>query len=83
MAESVVLPPVPNRGSPHGFIAFHLSQNTPASAHWHRDGRAKPPAWSHEVKIRCPCCGETHEILLRETYIDGALRDATDRLPSC
>jgi hypothetical protein len=40
-------------------------------------------AWSHKVKIRCPYCGETHEILVRETYINGALRDATDRLPSC
>jgi DNA-directed RNA polymerase subunit RPC12/RpoP len=36
-------------------------------------------AWSKGLKVQCPRC-QTHEILVRETYIDGALRDATDRL---
>ena len=33
-------------------------------------------AWSKKVKVQCPCCGNTHEMLVRETYIDGALHDA-------
>jgi hypothetical protein len=37
-------------------------------------------AWSKKVKVQCPLCGETHEMLVRETYINGALSDATDRL---
>jgi hypothetical protein len=29
---------------------------------------------------KCPYCSEVHEISVRETYINGALQDATDRL---
>jgi hypothetical protein len=36
-------------------------------------------AWSKHIKVRCPLCGDEHEILVRETYIESALRDATDR----
>ena len=32
------------------------------------------------LKVNCPHCGEMHEISVRETYINGALQDATDRL---
>jgi len=32
------------------------------------------------LKVNCPRCGEVHEISVRETYINGALSDATDRL---
>ena len=32
------------------------------------------------LKVNCPYCGEAHEISVRETYINGALRDATDWL---
>jgi hypothetical protein len=39
-------------------------------------------AWSTKLSLRCPCCGETHEIPVRETYINGALRDGIDRLLS-
>jgi phage FluMu protein Com len=34
------------------------------------------------LKVKCPHCGELHEISVRETYINGVLDDATDRLPS-
>jgi hypothetical protein len=38
-------------------------------------------AWSKKgFKVRCPCCSGTHEIQVRETYINSVLRDATDRL---
>ena len=40
-------------------------------------------AWSRTLKVQCPLCGEMHEISVRETYINGALHDATDRLGSC
>jgi hypothetical protein len=36
-------------------------------------------AWTKQVKVRCPCCGEPHEMLVREKYINGALRDGIDR----
>jgi hypothetical protein len=32
-------------------------------------------AWSKNLKIKCPLCGEEHEISVRETYIEGALHD--------
>jgi hypothetical protein len=37
-------------------------------------------AWSKKLKVHCSLCGEEHEISVRETYIKGALHDATDRL---
>jgi len=37
-------------------------------------------AWKATLKVNCPHCGEMHEISVRETYINGALQDATDRL---
>jgi phage FluMu protein Com len=32
------------------------------------------------LKVKCPHCGEVHEISVRETYINGALSDASRRL---
>jgi hypothetical protein len=32
-------------------------------------------AWSKNLKIKCPLCGEEHEISVRETYVEGALQD--------
>jgi transcription elongation factor Elf1 len=37
-------------------------------------------AWSKTLTIHCSLCGETHEISVRNTYIEGALDDAADRL---
>jgi hypothetical protein len=31
------------------------------------------------VKVKCPHCGETHEMSVRETYINGALQDVVGR----
>jgi hypothetical protein len=36
-------------------------------------------AWSETLKVRCPLCGEEHDISVRETYINGALNDAVER----
>jgi phage FluMu protein Com len=35
-------------------------------------------AWKATLKIKCPYCGKVHEISVRDTYINGALRGATD-----
>jgi hypothetical protein len=37
-------------------------------------------AWSKKLTVHCPLCGKMHEISVRETYIEGALHDAADRL---
>jgi phage FluMu protein Com len=37
-------------------------------------------SWRSTLKVKCPHCGEVHKISVRETYINGALQDATDRL---
>jgi phage FluMu protein Com len=36
-------------------------------------------AWKATLRINCPHCGEVHEISVRETFINGALQEATDR----
>jgi hypothetical protein len=37
-------------------------------------------AWKTDLRINCSLCGEVHEISIRETFIKGALHEATDRL---
>jgi len=32
-------------------------------------------AWKAMVKVKCPHCGQIHELSVRETYINGALQD--------
>ena len=46
------------------------------------DAQSLRAAWSKKLKVQCPCCRETHEMLVRETYIENTLRDAVDRLRS-
>jgi hypothetical protein len=44
------------------------------------DAQSLRASWKATLKIDCPYCGTVHEISVRETYIDGAIHDATDRL---
>jgi predicted RNA-binding Zn-ribbon protein involved in translation (DUF1610 family) len=44
------------------------------------DVKALSAAWKRTLKIACPHCGEVHIASVREAYIEGALRDAVDRL---
>jgi hypothetical protein len=44
------------------------------------DVRSLQAAWKVTLEVKCPYCGEMHEISVRETYINGALQDAADRL---
>ena len=38
-------------------------------------------SWKATLRMNRPHCGEVHEISVRETFINGALRDAADRSP--
>jgi hypothetical protein len=44
------------------------------------DVRSLHAAWKATLEVKCPHCGGVHQISVRETYINGALRDATERL---
>jgi phage FluMu protein Com len=35
-------------------------------------------AWKATLNVKCPHCGEVHEISVRETYINGALKQFED-----
>jgi hypothetical protein len=39
------------------------------------DAASLGAAWSKKINVDCPCCGKTHEILVRQTYIDSVLND--------
>jgi hypothetical protein len=43
------------------------------------DVQSLQAAWKATLNVKCPHCGEVHQISVRETYINGALRDASDR----
>jgi hypothetical protein len=36
--------------------------------------------WKETLKVKCPHCSEMHAISVRETYINGVISDAADRL---
>lgn len=46
------------------------------------DVQSLQAAWKATLKVKCPHCGEVHDISVRDTYIDGALQDATGRFRS-
>jgi phage FluMu protein Com len=35
-------------------------------------------AWKATLNVKCPHCGEVHEISVREKYINGALKQFED-----
>jgi len=39
-------------------------------------------AWKATLKVKCPHCGEVHDVSVRDTYIDGPLQDANGRFRS-
>jgi transcription elongation factor Elf1 len=38
------------------------------------DVQSLQAAWKATLKIKCPHCGKMHEISVRDTYVNGALR---------
>ena len=43
------------------------------------DAESLRTTWKSTLKLDCPHCGEVHEISVRETYLNSALRDANER----
>jgi hypothetical protein len=35
--------------------------------------------WNRKLEVDCPHCGETHRFGVRETFLEGALTDFTER----
>jgi hypothetical protein len=60
------------------FICPKTDQRAPTGID--TDVQSLVSAWKATLKVTCPHCGEMHEISVRETYINGALSDAADRL---
>jgi hypothetical protein len=60
------------------FICPKTNQQAPTGIE--TDVQSLSSSWKAALKVTCPHCGEVHEISVRETYINGALDDATDRL---
>jgi phage FluMu protein Com len=54
--------------------------NQRASAGIETDVQSLSASWKAVLKVNCPHCGDVHKISVRETYINGALQDATDQL---
>ena len=54
--------------------------NQQASTGIQTDVQSLSASWKVMLKVKCPHCGEVHEISVRETYINGALSDASRRL---
>jgi hypothetical protein len=44
------------------------------------DVQSLSASWKAVLKVNCSYCGGVHEISVRETYINGALEDASDWL---
>jgi hypothetical protein len=60
------------------FTCPKTNQHTPTGIE--TDIESLKASWRATLKVSCPHCGEVHEISVRETYINGALHDAVDRL---
>jgi hypothetical protein len=60
------------------FICPKTNQQAPTGIE--TDVQSLSASWKAALKVTCPHGGEVHEVSVRETYINGALDDATDRL---
>jgi hypothetical protein len=60
------------------FVCPKTNQQIPTGIE--TDPQSLGAAWKAMLKVTCPHCGEMHEISVRETYLNGALSDAADRL---
>ena len=62
------------------FICPRTNQQAPTGIE--TDVQSLSASWRAILRVDCPHCGEVHEISVRETYINGALDAAADRLRS-
>jgi hypothetical protein len=75
----IVLPPVQGRSTQMAPLFFTCpTTHREAPTGIETDVQSLQAAWKATLKIKCPYCGEMHQISVRETYINGALKDATD-----
>jgi phage FluMu protein Com len=56
------------------FICPETNQQAPTGIE--TDVQSLQAVWKETLKVKCPHCGEVHEISARETYLKGALQDA-------
>ena len=64
--------------SPLLFICPKTNQQAPTGIE--TDVQSLSASWRAMLKVNCPHCGKVHQISVRETYIEGALDAAVDRL---
>jgi hypothetical protein len=43
------------------------------------DAKTLKEYWSKKLAVKCPLCGNTHEISVRGAYLDGVLDEAVGR----
>jgi hypothetical protein len=60
------------------FICPKTNQQAPTGIE--TDVQSLSASWKTMLKVNCPHCGKVHQILVCETYIEGALDAAVDRL---
>ena len=60
------------------FICPKTNQQAPTGIE--TDVQSLSASWKLALKVHCPHCGEVHEISVRETYVDGVLKDVTGEL---
>ena len=60
------------------FICPKTNQQAPTGIE--TDVQSLSASWKSALKVHCPHCGEVHEISVRETYVDGVLKDVTGEL---
>jgi hypothetical protein len=60
------------------FICPKTNQQAPTGIE--TDVQSLSASWKATLIVHCPHCSEVHELSVRETYINGALSDAVDRL---
>jgi hypothetical protein len=58
------------------FICPKTNQQAPTGIE--TDVQSLSASWKATLKVNCPYCGGVHEISVRETYINGALSDASE-----
>jgi hypothetical protein len=60
----------PQRSMPHASDVRKTHQQAPTGIE--TDVQSLRAAWKATLNVKCPHCGEVHEISVRETYINGA-----------
>jgi hypothetical protein len=54
--------------------------NRPASAGIETDPDSLRACWRKALAVKCPHCGDVHEILVREAYMGGPFRNLREHI---